>query len=296
MRSVHPNNCKMRIFLFILCIYPSIAFPTTPSATMTKKITTTQRMLGPNSRNGVSVRLTEPLIQSLSTTSKTTKDGNSKRRDTLLSLTQTTFDVCSCEPCTNPDAVVPMKDKSPSELSSTLSSSVSSKLYIGSSILFLLLGTFVYSKGLFPMIQIPSSKFMISFISTAISSSIPYFPNNNGDGLEQQSNPINLFLKEKAFPIGWDTLQKMVLMEIWRRFWAYSWKAFKETIPRWKTPQWLKERPSLNNFFVRGFRKLFERNIQKKIESIVSYVRRFVGESCKKWLNSFTNPLHLATN
>eukprot|EP00815_Leptocylindrus_aporus_P011515 CAMPEP_0116070232 /NCGR_PEP_ID=MMETSP0322-20121206/12878_1 /TAXON_ID=163516 /ORGANISM="Leptocylindrus danicus var. apora, Strain B651" /LENGTH=335 /DNA_ID=CAMNT_0003557983 /DNA_START=100 /DNA_END=1107 /DNA_ORIENTATION=+ len=88
------------------------------------------------------------------------------------------------------------------------------------------------------------------------------------------------FVCEKVIPAGFETIQKMLLMEFWRRVWGATWSLIIKYwrpwndrpsickdgnfIGIWSCPQWLKRADELAyGTFERGFKKLVEKSAYK---------------------------------
>jgi len=88
-------------------------------------------------------------------------------------------------------------------------------------------------------------------------------------------SPLREFLTRKFIPLSWDALQRMLVMEFWRRVWRLIWTVSKSWRP-WlddpsickniDCPDWLQR---LDTFVVTavmsGFKSLFQKAVQKRV-------------------------------
>jgi hypothetical protein len=107
---------------------------------------------------------------------------------------------------------------------------------------------------------------------------------------------VQLYVKDKILPYTWDTLQKMMLMEVWRRVWMLLGSSMKEYLAQEETkvdssssqgrllPKWVHY---IYNFFEemlkRGtkslIRKTVEKNVQDGIKGAVVTATMYVASA-----------------
>jgi len=123
---------------------------------------------------------------------------------------------------------------------------------------------------------------MHSFITSTLIASIPYLSN--------PENPMMMFLFDKLFPIIWESMQKIVLMGVWRRVWKFS-CGFVQNLRSKYNPNWNMQIMSLNEFINRSARRLVIRHVERKVQSIFGWIRKVVEDKRNDLYDTFVQPL-----
>jgi len=165
------------------------------------------------------------------------------------------------------------------------SSNYSRRTWINSSFLvggaFLLVITSVpYSKTI--LRQLFSSlniSFIKSFASTVMASLPWIFGRKNSPDTAITFDTIRKYTTQKIIPTGWEALQKMVLMEFWRRVWMCAWKkgqmtwdyvsmspAFASLSSKFSWSWIYKTMDFLDSALNRGGKKTVEKFVERRVQ------------------------------
>mmetsp|Transcript_61805 Transcript_61805/g.182463 ORF Transcript_61805/g.182463 Transcript_61805/m.182463 type:complete len:307 (-) Transcript_61805:346-1266(-) len=107
--------------------------------------------------------------------------------------------------------------------------------------------------------------------------------------------PAANYLQQRALPVVWDTVKKMLLMEFWRRVWMVVFRQTKKGlhfIAGKATTIWTKYCP----FWIqRGFQSIFKKTVEKRVQAwagfFTGHIWTMAGKAWKIWnkaeVNSF---------
>ena len=145
----------------------------------------------------------------------------------------------------------------------------------------------IFTALLLPIVAVTLAVSDLNFSSSSLAEASPQ--SNSSIFNNDQLQKVLVYAKEKVLPMAWETLQKMAIMEFWRRIWGVVWNVVtKYWEPMWDMlpslcnsdsvcPNWIpKVEKLLYGSIERGSKKLLEKAASERFWRTFGELRKYV--------------------